>query len=114
MNRSKLKCLLFSFLPRVGTSITVDAFSYGTISDCDAYFLSHFHYDHYGGLKKTFSHNMYCSKVKVSLFDHCSRLETCFTNTTQTETSIVTAQKLDFMPPQFMVPMELSFAVNAN
>lgn len=71
--KSKVECPYYKIVE--GTKFAVDAFRYGDIDGVEHYFLTHFHADHYIGLKKSFNHKLYVSKITGRLVMELIKVE---------------------------------------
>lgn len=83
----KRTCPFYKKIP--GTGFTVDAFQYGMIEGCSAYFLTHFHSDHYAGLSKNSTFPVYCTEITGNLLKNKLHVQEKYIHTLPMDTECV-------------------------
>lgn len=81
IKRTKEKPVCPSYKIIRDTTFAVDAFRFGVIDGVTHYFLTHFHSDHYVGLKRGFSHPIYMSPVTAKLVRRILKVDEQFIHT---------------------------------
>ncbi|XP_055920193.1 uncharacterized protein LOC129951869 [Eupeodes corollae] len=96
-----------------GTTFAVDGFKFGRIEGVTAYFLSHYHADHYIGLTRKFSMPLYVSQITANLMREFIPVDEKYINvlpiniTTEVEGVQVTAIDANHCPGAVMFLFQL-------
>lgn len=85
--RSKVVCPSYKIIR--DTKFAVDAFRFGSIDTVTHYFLTHFHSDHYVGLKRSFVHPIYMSLVTANLVRRIIKVEEQFIHPMELDTPVL-------------------------
>uniref|UniRef100_A0A5F9D3X8 DNA cross-link repair 1A n=1 Tax=Oryctolagus cuniculus TaxID=9986 RepID=A0A5F9D3X8_RABIT len=116
----KRTCPFYKKIP--GTGFTVDAFQYGMIEGCSAYFLTHFHSDHYAGLSKNSTFPVYCTEITGNLLKNKLHVQEQYIHTLPMDTEcvvngvkVVLLDANQYCSPEYTFPSQqevIQFAIN--